>query len=477
MAKKKKRKPSDARGTHRWCENQSVSGLLKENRPDEIELVDLYDLWFTFINSKTKITTETRQQADAIFTKIIMQAASFKTHLIKDKKKHWQKIFHAAKQAIHHDGTIAVVRNVNNPYFSGTQVQVIDCAIEQGLFWEHRSKKGSPKMTRIVPIGDIREYSKMDPWTFDPETIKKYVILSERNEDQTPIPFNLDGLPPGHIANMAQERLELINKVNSLYTITHRKWLKTDRIILRKRYQLRPVHYARFTERWDWHGRIYTGKYGHQNLRKIERQTIKFSDNKSVEKDYGSFHTRMLFHLRSLKCEKDPYLLWGKKTTPEHRKLAKKLINTAINAESKRSAVSACNNAMNTCDDVIDKKTGKRKRVRKTGKVLEDALDLYDAYKKVGMKFDEIYDLAVERLKPIAHHFGSDAGMWLMSIDSQIAIDIMYELAKQMIPCLCCHDSFIVPREHSQLLSELMNKWYFLRFNNYPVIKTVGENE
>jgi hypothetical protein len=187
-----------------------------------------------------------------------------------------------------------------------------------------------------------------------------------------------------------------------------------------------------------------------------------------VELDYGGMHARILYHIHSIDFQDDPYALWGKKTTPALRLLAKTCINISLNSKTRENAISQCNLEMSTW---TKDKDNERKPIRKQGKALEDALRLYTASKKSGVTFGQIYDLALKHHKPIAKYFGSDAGIWLMRVDSAIAIDVMYEFAKQAIPCLCCHDSFIIPEHHEQELRELMNKWYSLRFRYFPVIK------
>lgn len=87
------------------------------------------------------------------------------------------------------------------------------------------------------------------------------------------------------------------------------------------------------------------------------------------------------------------------------------------------------------------------------------------------MTFEQVYDLAVECHPQIAKHFGTDAGVWLMRIDSEIALSILYEFAKQAIPCLCCHDSFIVPAEQEERLRTLMDEEYYDRTGFFPVVK------
>jgi hypothetical protein len=268
-----------------------------------------------------------------------------------------------------------------------------------------------------------------------------------------------------HIARDTQERLELINEVIGQFTITFSPYSEWECDFVGPERRLRPVHYARFTERWDWHGRLYTGRYGHQGLRKIERRTIEFNECPGVELDYGGIHPRMLYHLEGVEYPHDPYALWGAATTGPQRLLAKKIVNAAINATGRRAAISAFNNDMRTWT------TAHGERCRKQGKALENAIKLERAYRTAGGTAADIYDRMLRYHPPLAQYFGSDAGMWLMRLDSMIAMDVMYHFAKQCIPCLACHDSFIVPQPHSVELREVMLRSYYTRFGRMPVIK------
>lgn len=409
-------------------------------------------------------TAETCRQADLLFARL-QQAAVFKNSKLNDKRAYWRRVLHAAKRAIYHNGCVTYPRNYRHQDFSKARVQVIEAAIDSGLFYEHRSPKGSPKMSRLLPTSKLRKLGSADPWDFDPAMETQFVYLRSR-DDKEDISVDLSKLPSWHIASETQDRLRLVNRVNNQYEITCETYSEWERDFTERR-QLRPIHYARFTDRWDWHGRLYTGRYGHQSLRKIERRTIQFNGCPSVELDYRGMHPRMLYHLRGIDYDADPYMLWGDDTSPAQRLLAKTLINISFNAATRDAAVNRAKLEMATTTKQKDKGGNSE---RKHGKRLEDALTLYRAYKQAGLTFDEVYNLAQERHQPIARYFGSDAGIWLMRIDSSIAIDVMYDFAKLCIPCLCCHDSFIVPEHCEQQLREAMNRWYFQRFGFFPVI-------
>jgi hypothetical protein len=466
----KKRKRSVASGSRRRREKYLAS--LKTNieklrvRPQEVPLRVLYELPTVFIDDGIP-TSRTRRQADLLFQKHIRPTLKKGARKVEQKIQHTRQILHAAKMAMHKDSTIAYPRSRNRPDFSDIRLQIIERLIDKGLFWERRSKKGSPKMSRLVPTFKCRKYEDRDPFVFDPQMPERFVELYERGEEKIPILFDLNELPFGHVARETHDQLALINKVNNQYRITYRVYSSIDKTFTDEQKQLRPIHYAVFTASWDLHGRIYTYKYGHQSLRKVERTTIHFNGCPSVEKDYSGMHTSMLYHLNDIPYRDDPYQLWGQKTTPLQRLLVKNVINMAINAQTRRAAISACSHAM-----MMKTENGELK----TGDALLDAIKLHEAYKQnkklTSMILSDVYDLAVKVHEPIAEYFGSDAGIWLMRLDSSIALDIMYEFATECIPCLGCHDSFIVPKEYESKLIQLMTKRYSCVLNHHlPVIK------
>ena len=315
-------------------------------------------------------------------------------------------------------------------------------------------------MSRLLPMPELARFTEVDPWDFDPHEDMQYVFMRDR-ETKNEIEFD-----PSHpTAVRYQKRLRRINKVNAGFKIIYRPLTPEGRLGIRR--QLRPVHYARFTDDFDLHGRIYTGHYGQQALRKIERQTIEFETEPhfmepNAELDYGGLHPRLAYHLAGIDYRRDPYALWGDNTTPPMRLMAKTLINALLNAKSPEAAIADCNFAMSS-------RTANKNY--KTGKALHDAIQLLGAASRTRLKFSEIYPLAMQKHRKIADQFCSDAGMRLMRIDSEIALRIMYYFAKRDVPCLGVHDSFIVPISAKSELRRLMRKFYRKRLGFNPVIK------
>src|SRR5690606_31490510 len=107
----------------------------------------------------------------------------------------------------------------------------------------------------------------------------------------------------------------------------------------------------------------------------------------------------------------------------------------------------------------------------KSQRAIEEARMLNDARNKTGLSFNgALFDLAASVHQPIAHHFGTDAGMRLMRYDSDIALAVMGSFAEQGIPILGVHDSFIVPRRHEPELRETMVREYVDLLGFVPVV-------
>jgi hypothetical protein len=60
----------------------------------------------------------------------------------------------------------------------------------------------------------------------------------------------------------------------------------------------------------------------------------------------------------------------------------------------------------------------------------------------------------------ISNYFCSGIGLKLQYRDSEIAECILKHYTRQGIPCLCVHDSFLVPVQYKEELKLVMNEAY-----------------
>jgi hypothetical protein len=414
------------------------------------------------------LTADVRRIADELFA-LLKSMPGYKNRKEGAKRKHWRSLVLALCRAAHTGGCVRYPRRLNDT--SKVALQVIDCAQEARLIEEFRSPPGSPKQSRALPLYEFTRRLDDDPWSFDPDTRTCFVRLCRRDTGED-LPVNVAMAERGHVAAETQQALEVINRVNSEFAITYRAWDKWEE---RRGFtqRLRPVHVARFTENWDLHGRLYTGRYGHQSLRKIDRGSIEFGGEPSVEPDFQGMHARLLYHLRKIDYRDDPYNLWGNPTLKPQRFLAKIVVNAAINArgdddnERRDSTIKACNLKANPS---YQAKNGIWRR--KQGKAKADAQKVREALDVTGLKFAAVYDRTLEVHHQIAEDFACDMGIRLMRWDSAIALFAMFYLAKRKIPCLCCHDSFIVPKGHVRSLLLAMKHSYRLHMGFDPVIRS-----
>ena len=285
-----------------------------------------------------------------IFEREIMNAKSYKTPRRKDQRKYqlqkklrwfcWTMA--ALMKSRAENGCVRYSRNTNNKQTCSSYLQVIDCLTDCGYCENIVSPKWASQQSRIVPLPLIDKLRPNDPWMLDPNTRKNFVVV-RYSKTRKELEFDRDHPTP----IVYQERLQLINYVNSLWRIEYRPW-NDETKVFGLPLRLRPVHYAVFNrdEKYDDFevgGRIYCGRYAHQNLRKTERPTITFDMNKklnSVELDYSCLHGRMLYHLKGNKYENDLYQLDG--VNPAARDLVKLVFNTSINAGDRHETIGSC---------------------------------------------------------------------------------------------------------------------------------------
>jgi len=188
--------------------------------------------------------------------------------------------------------------------------------------------------------------------------------------------------------------------------------------------------YTRIFSRSSWNcgGRFYAPYF--QSLSEVDRSSLLLNNQSVVELDYESIHPSMLYAKEGIHLQHDPYSL---PHLPSDRKANKRLLNCAINAKDKRSAIGAT---------ILS--------LRKKGQ-----LNLLN-----GTKLNEIYDGLIEKNKPIEKYLSSDIGIRLMRTDSDIACDVLTHFTRKKIPCLCVHDSFVVPQQHKQELHDVMLSTY-----------------
>jgi hypothetical protein len=174
--------------------------------------------------------------------------------------------------------------------------------------------------------------------------------------------------------------------------------------------------YRVFNGTWGEGGRFYGAWY--QNILSGSRTDITINGTATVEHDFPRLHPTMLYAEVGKPMDGDPYELgWPSKQ-------AKRAFNILVNAETRQSAIRAI-----------------AREIGGPG------------------AFQKAEALAAElecKHKPIAHIFGSGAGLRLQRRDSDMAERILLKLADQGVVCLPIHDGFRVANRDEENLKKLM---------------------
>ncbi|GJQ61584.1 MAG: hypothetical protein SCALA702_06370 [Melioribacteraceae bacterium] len=193
---------------------------------------------------------------------------------------------------------------------------------------------------------------------------------------------------------------------------------------------------------FDKGGRFYGAEY--QKFDEREREPIEINNSPTVEIDFAGLHINMLYNIQGLPTVEDPYAVFEDSPL---RKLFKKALLIILNADSRRGAVAAFNKGL---------------------KSDSEALSLLKAH---NISAKKIFGLIDAYFSSISHYFYSGIGLELMNKDSIIAEAVLKYFTEKGIPCLCVHDSFIVEKQYSDKLKEVMSDAYYNQFKFIPYLK------
>lgn len=192
------------------------------------------------------------------------------------------------------------------------------------------------------------------------------------------------------------------------------------------------------------HGmRFYQPEY--QNLKSELRPSLIIGNDAVTEYDYSSFHIRMLYHMEGIDLQEDPYGIFD--YNPRLRTAVKLMTNIAINSSSETSAIRAMND--------------KLFRLNRSGKLDKVVKAMHEA----NLKASNLLQIVKSKHPEIAQYFNSGIGVELQYKDSMLAESILDHFMRKGVPCLCIHDSFIVPRPYGEELKSVMEEKYKERFN------------
>ena len=183
-----------------------------------------------------------------------------------------------------------------------------------------------------------------------------------------------------------------------------------------------------FNDDFSSGGRFYAlGQGNWQGMSATDRARIRIDNQPVIEIDFKALHPTLLYAEAGMPPPPDPYALpdWP-------RPLVKKALLVLLNAATDLSA---------------------RRALASDDAMAEVALpSTQEAFRAADALISELRQLHA----PIAHAFGTDAGIRLMRQDSDLAANVLARLAAQGIIALPVHDSFLVAVCHADALEAAM---------------------
>lgn len=258
-----------------------------------------------------------------------------------------------------------------------------------------------------------------------------------------------------------EDRIEALNAKNGLHT-----WLlKSDFGGLSEvDFQLRQIHIDR-----PWNGtRFYTGgRYSIQNQPKTTRRRILIDDQPTTEPDFSGSHPRLLYHMFAK--QQGPENMQGDDIYLVDLVFPALQLNLSVEIprEDLRKAVKL---ATNIC---INSST----RAMAHGAVFkmlisENLLDLMSEW--LGQSSDLAAELVRSILKAhplVEQYFFQRRGLELMTIESQIMLEILERVTATDRPALGIHDSVLCRQQDEEFVRGIMASAYRKRTGFDPVVR------
>lgn len=338
----------------------------------------------------------------------------------------------------------------------------------------------------------------------------RYVVMKDK--DKNVITDNTYLADP-----VALETTNILSKheyVNSLFDITYKTNNKKLKKIFGEYLTFNTDNpYSVFNTSFLLGGRIF---YHNPHITKQERATTRFDNEDNIEADLISTFPNLLYNvykkLDYLECNGDCYKIFGETTSAGIRTCSKILFTPMIfSLKGKEQAVRAATRSLSLFTEGgalkdgnnLDRAMGgleayfqcraeiipelsqikeyrtKRKlpvyengqRVRtKSGRGFKTkSINIqYDNGKQLGLAikirkfFDKLYDLIVEKHKPIADLFHQPGiGLGLQNLERTLALAVIKDVAEQVQPLVSIHDSWLGRKSFKNGLIAIINNNYY----------------
>ena len=175
------------------------------------------------------------------------------------------------------------------------------------------------------------------------------------------------------------------------------------------------------------------------------RTAITINGQTTIEIDYAECHPRMLYHLAASEGDGALYSL---------AEIAAFEVEAGVPTDTYRPYLKWLMQVLINCKG----RTGSVKRPTRLSV-------------PAGFTTKEMVGFLEARHAPIAHAFRTGAGMWLMRLESDIALKIVSTAMNEGWTVLSVHDSFITTADCKERLETLMIDTYFKQMGREPILK------
>jgi hypothetical protein len=279
-----------------------------------------------------------------------------------------------------------------------------------------------------------------------------------------------------------EQSLESFNSLLKEYKITYLS--RSDNYW----HTLHPALFCSYSDDFKHGGRFYTGKGGHTNLSKMERKTIMYNGQPTVELDYGGLHIRILYHMAGTEYpwEDDPYkdVLqemdkdysqlqrdFGDEFAKEIRNDLKVMLLTLVGDKTKEHIKNPLDSAARKINFNLFRKWEKKTDPEKIEEEKRKNLKCKARWERAGLlnrngSTYNVVEAFVGAHQPIEDYFLKGKAVELQNRDAQMALRVMNEMMVNendiCVPALPVHDSFITYSQYPypQQLRAAMEKTY-----------------
>ncbi|MCV2892230.1 hypothetical protein [Lentibacter sp. XHP0401] len=200
----------------------------------------------------------------------------------------------------------------------------------------------------------------------------------------------------------------------------------------------------------DYGGRLYAvGGPNWQNMPRDERHDITMNGEPTIEMDFTAFHPHILYNRRGHPAPADCYDVgnWP-------RDLVKLALLVLINADTLGDVVTVLANSDG--EKIVRDEEGGVIEVTTSRRLMKQIAGS-DYSKAMAFAHKLVRDVK-DRHHLIAEDFHTGAGLWLMKLDSEIAMHVLKVMTRLGEPVLALHDSYRVRRSMKDKLEEIMHE-------------------